>query len=484
MSISKKHREIIDKAVDKGKWHFFAKRADAPPLPLIHKFFTLNTDRLKKIYGASHLPSLGIWQDTSMTFYSGSAEYKENIEAGIGLLSSLSKVKKHIATLEGYSDNIKKFATKLYDNVDSSSVKELSQMYNKVIEYYGISMVQGFFTWLVAPLQGDALDILSKYKEQLERLGLDEKSAFAVLAVADKESPYFAKEKVLDELSIKYKDKNLEDQDIDDFLDKYQWVGYDYGGPAISRDEVMQDITEREIKDDKTISKSELEKSLGLDKKEAEVFKVFALNSYAKDLRNSCDDYVHFCIDHFYKKVGEEYGLSLEEVKFLWPEELSRLVEGKERYSKQYLKDKMSYSVIHLDGDDIKYYIGQEAKDFVANEISSQEDLSEVKEIKGMVASPGKVTAKVKIIESFSEVDKIAKGEVLVASMTSPRLMGAIVKAGAIITDEGGMTCHAAIISRELKIPCIVGTKIATKILKDGDTVALDADKGIIKKID
>ncbi len=54
-------------------------------------------------------------------------------------------------------------------------------------------------------------------------------------------------------------------------------------------------------------------------------------------------------------------------------------------------------------------------------------------------------------------------------------------KAKAIVTDEGGVTCHAAIVSRELKIPCIVGTKIATRVLKDGDLVEVDADKAVIK---
>ena len=56
-------------------------------------------------------------------------------------------------------------------------------------------------------------------------------------------------------------------------------------------------------------------------------------------------------------------------------------------------------------------------------------------------------------------------------------------KASAIITDEGGLSCHAAIVARELGIPCIIGTKIATKVLKDGDRVEVDADKGIVKKI-
>ena len=67
--------------------------------------------------------------------------------------------------------------------------------------------------------------------------------------------------------------------------------------------------------------------------------------------------------------------------------------------------------------------------------------------------------------------------------MTRPEFLPLLRQAKAIITDEGGLTCHAAIISRELGIPCIIGTKMATRILKDGDLVEVDANKGIVRKI-
>ena len=75
------------------------------------------------------------------------------------------------------------------------------------------------------------------------------------------------------------------------------------------------------------------------------------------------------------------------------------------------------------------------------------------------------------------------KGDILVAPMTSPDFITAMRKASAVVTNEGGMTCHAAIVSRELKIPCIVATRIATKVLKDGDIIEVDATKGIVRKI-
>ena len=107
-------------------------------------------------------------------------------------------------------------------------------------------------------------------------------------------------------------------------------------------------------------------------------------------------------------------------------------------------------------------------------------------EISGMIANKGFFRGKVKIIETrfdHNHTNKIDKETVLVASTTGPELTLACKKAGAIITDQGGTTCHAAIISREFKIPCIVGTKIATKVLNNGDIVEVDAYNGTVKKI-
>ena len=80
-------------------------------------------------------------------------------------------------------------------------------------------------------------------------------------------------------------------------------------------------------------------------------------------------------------------------------------------------------------------------------------------------------------------MSKMKPGDILVSKATNPNVVPAMKIAGAIITDEGGITCHAAIISRELKIPCVIGTKIATQVLKDGDKVEVDANNGIIKKL-
>ena len=106
-----------------------------------------------------------------------------------------------------------------------------------------------------------------------------------------------------------------------------------------------------------------------------------------------------------------------------------------------------------------------------------------VSEFSGSVAYKGIVKGKSKIITSVNDLNKVEVGDILVSQFTRPEYLSAMQRASAFITNDGGITCHAAIVARELKKPCIVGTKIATKVLKDGDMVEVDANKGIVKII-
>ena len=99
---------------------------------------------------------------------------------------------------------------------------------------------------------------------------------------------------------------------------------------------------------------------------------------------------------------------------------------------------------------------------------------------KGLGASPGMAAGSVKIIKTTDELDKVQEGDILVTVMTTPDMVPAMKRANGIITDEGGVTCHAAIVSRELGIPCVVGTGDATSILPENSKVTLDGNKGIV----
>lgn len=104
--------------------------------------------------------------------------------------------------------------------------------------------------------------------------------------------------------------------------------------------------------------------------------------------------------------------------------------------------------------------------------------ISDAPILSGASASPGIGTGPVKILKSPKEIGKVQKGDILVAPMTSPDYVPAMKKSAAIVTDQGGETSHAAIVSRELGIPCVVGTKDATKRLKDGMVISVDGSSG------
>ncbi|MFA5311864.1 MAG: phosphoenolpyruvate synthase [Methanomassiliicoccales archaeon] len=99
---------------------------------------------------------------------------------------------------------------------------------------------------------------------------------------------------------------------------------------------------------------------------------------------------------------------------------------------------------------------------------------------KGLAASPGKASGAVKMVSEEMDLDVVKKGDIMITTMTSPDMVPAMTRAAAIITDEGGMTCHAAIVARELGIPCIVGTGNITHIVKGGDIVTVDGTTGVV----
>lgn len=104
-------------------------------------------------------------------------------------------------------------------------------------------------------------------------------------------------------------------------------------------------------------------------------------------------------------------------------------------------------------------------------------------QVQGMIAYRGTVRGTVKIVRRVTELDKVKEGDILVTQMTFPAFLPAMSRAAGFVTDEGGITCHAAIVAREMKKPCIIGTKNATKIFRDGEVIEVDANKGIARKI-
>jgi phosphohistidine swiveling domain-containing protein len=177
------------------------------------------------------------------------------------------------------------------------------------------------------------------------------------------------------------------------------------------------------------------------------------------------DKYYEFLGEYrpIFEEVAKKIGVSFKELAYY---DVESIISGKPK------KIAAPFSFLYFEG---KQYFSQ------GKFIEFDEDNKG--EIRGTPAFPGIVKGRVSIVKHPSELGKVKEGDILVAQMTLPSFMSAMYKAAAIVTDEGSITCHAAIIARELKKPCIIGTKNASKILKDGDFIEVDADKGIVRKL-
>lgn len=186
------------------------------------------------------------------------------------------------------------------------------------------------------------------------------------------------------------------------------------------------------------------------------------------------------------EKVADYLGPEYPEKECLNDEDLTQLIEAGIRIEAHY--GKPQDTEWGIDQDTKHLYILQSRpittlKEQGAETEKESEQATETKRtvlVKGLAASPGIASGKVRKVNNKEELPLVQEGDILVAVMTDPDMIPAMKKCAGIVTDEGGRTCHAAIISRELQIPCIVGTGEATQVLEDGMEVTMDATRGVV----
>ncbi len=173
--------------------------------------------------------------------------------------------------------------------------------------------------------------------------------------------------------------------------------------------------------------------------------------------------------------VADVLGKDAVEAECLNEKELQTLIERGLKVEELY--GSVQDTEWGFDKDTKEFYFLQ-SRPITTLEEKKEEVLKQI--AKGLPASPGLGRGKVKLIKDISEINLVKEGDILVTEMTNPDMVPAMRKAAGVVTDEGGRTCHAAIVSRELQIPCIVGAKNATKTLKTGMQVTVDATRGVV----
>lgn len=181
------------------------------------------------------------------------------------------------------------------------------------------------------------------------------------------------------------------------------------------------------------------------------------------------------------EEIGKRLGLSLKEMRFVLTSEAVTMLAGTKRVNKKELARRTRFCTYYVERGQEVVYTGTRAKRLL--KMIELKELGDVAELHGQTGCVGHASGTVKIIVRASDMNKMKPGDVLVSIATDPDILPAMKKAAAIVTEQGGVTSHAAIVSREMRIPCVIGTKIATRVLKDGDRVDVDATRGIVKKM-
>ncbi len=187
-------------------------------------------------------------------------------------------------------------------------------------------------------------------------------------------------------------------------------------------------------------------------------------------------------IDVLVAEIARRFEYDFNELHNLWHYQIAEILEGKNLHLELTKRAK---------GFGVQFFhdcreLSAEETEFFWNVYSTEKVVAGTNEVKGIVASKGNggvVRGKIHILLDPMKAELFQDGEILVAPMTSPEYIFAMKKACAVLTDTGGLTSHAAIVSRELGIPCLVGTKVATTVFQDGDVVEVNSGEGIARKV-
>lgn len=313
-------------------------------------------------------------------------------------------------------------------------------------------------------------------EKELEKHGSELKEEELISLTSTLEPNIIQKEK-RDRLKLVKENGNLEKH-----VEKYFFIENSWGEAKILNKEyflglVKDQKLEWEVKKiNENFENLKKEKNRLKEILPGKLFRVLDLFSKLSAWREERKEWV-MAINHKLYELLEELskrtGIEREILEFAVPGEIKEIPLSKEYVEE--VKKRINRGVYTKE---YGWIYGEKAKEI----IETLEESFESSEIRGNIACKGIGKGKARIIRTYDDFKNMNQGDILVTIMTRPEHLPLMKKAAAIITDEGGITCHAAIVSRELGIPCIVGTQIASSVLNEGELVEVDANKGIVKR--
>jgi len=340
---------------------------------------------------------------------------------------------------------------------------------------------------------------LEEQKQESETV-LDSGEAFRILTGPLKENILTKERRELVSVAL-ISDKTEQEIALAEHAKKYEWLEYGLQGRLLPIEHFREELAEIQAKnpglalekfrEEKSVlvkKQKEVISKFNIGKSHGRIFKIVRDSLFSRLYSKFAQFYGYYALEPLLKEIGVRYGLSLEESRYLCIKDFEEMLgrkSGKKTDWAVLAKSRKVHSAQISDKGETKLWTGMDAEKtmkrirWAEEKIESEQSDS----LKGQVAFKGQARGRVKIINTVQEIAKMHKGNILVSHMTNPDIVPAMKMASAIVTDLGGITCHAAIVARELGVPCVIGTKNATKLLKDGMMVEVDAHEGIVTVI-
>jgi phosphoenolpyruvate synthase/pyruvate phosphate dikinase len=413
-------------------------------------------------------------------------------QKGVGFFNLQNYYKSTVSTLDKYLLNKEKFTEiedyekinseidNIYNQYTLSKINELNDDEIKGVILKSFEILRDL---QVITLFCEALDenIIKKYFNSLSNGSIDFKTFFANSTIIDFKT------------FLTLQDEALVDTNSD--ISKSQWLYSSYlGTPELSECVSLNTkiINERggliKIKESLEVNIIEINKNKKasddfrclLSGKLLDLLDFIKVSVSLRDVRKISTYKAISVLSNLVREFCERNGISVSQYNYILFEDFLNGSYKNKDYTELLKKREEGFLVYYGENSVLTEYVDfDQAKINLFKVVDGL--VNNIQDIKGNVGCRGITTGTVKIVLSHSDFGKFNDGDILVTSMTRPEFIPLMKQSSAIITDEGGITCHAAIVSRELNRPCVIGTKKATRILKDGDIVEVDADKGIIR---
>ena len=296
---------------------------------------------------------------------------------------------------------------------------------------------------------------------------------------------------VLEAACLKAENKNI-NKLLDKLVKEYYWIENNYlKAEPKTREQFLEEINH--VGDDCKNYEEELNRVDDNLKKKEEVYKKIKASKLTKAFIQLADDFtfiqdyrkqVVLRLNHFIfpylKELAKRLNFDQELIFYFTPFELKDFIKEPDKFV-DLVKERQKGCAVVYNKDGYAVFTRAELEGIDLSNFFK--DYEGIKEVKGAPASPGKVQGPVKVILGSDQFSNFVEGDILITNQTTPDFVPLMKKAKAIIAEQGGITSHAAIVSRELGIPCVVGVKDAMRIFKDGEQVEVDASVGIVRKL-